>query len=187
MSIIRECTECSALVVAERIQSRFERDLPGGTGCAALAACHRIMAKGIHHRRSFVRIVTPIDQGSWPRIAASTKPMGPRIFPSRPTSTIGQCRDGSRATTYIPARTRPRSSRCTPITGATTRRSKVTRPRALGSTPGPAPSPIPTRCCTPPRPQAIGASTSGTTPSVRCHWSCLTPACSSTEIVAACR
>ncbi len=70
-------------------------DSSGGMDASspALARSHaafRIRKKGIHQSRSFVRIVQPNDQGISPREAVHTKPIGPKILPSSPTSVIGQ-------------------------------------------------------------------------------------------------
>ena len=52
-------------------------------------------ANGTHQIKSLVMIVAPHAQGRLPLIAASRKPMGPKILPRNPTSTMGQCRKGS--------------------------------------------------------------------------------------------
>ena len=60
------------------------------------AASFRISTKGIHQRRSLVNSVTPNRGGKTPFQSDQAKPIGPKIFPSNPTSTIGQCRRLSR-------------------------------------------------------------------------------------------
>ena len=90
-------SECHRKIVSGEALAQIGRtSLHGEAACAGwgllrcFAACHRIMANGIHHNRSLVRIVKPKRGGNVPRNSAPRNPIGPKTLPSNPTNTIGQ-------------------------------------------------------------------------------------------------
>lgn len=50
----------------------------------------KIIKNGIHQTRSLKIIFNPNFNGNSPLISAIENPIGPKIFPRKPTNTIGQ-------------------------------------------------------------------------------------------------
>jgi len=63
----------------------------------AVQACLRMSAKGTHQMRSLVMQFSAKAHGNCSVHSAWIMPSGPKTFPRNPTSTIGQCRTGSKA------------------------------------------------------------------------------------------